>query len=219
MPIPENIIQRAADCSVKQFIQCSFEGKYKVLLIDGEASDDDLRIAFEYIYAEYADYSGLFQSQEFDIVSYINSLDNRIQFMKRFIDLQRRFIKEFNVPFLPSLNMVKKYGHHVYWDQIYPDKESFLQKLNKIEGRETKYQAIIDKKVGELIALRKKKQTKEHSILESRKDFVTTLNRLSQSGFHIDKDKTSVEELALMVKDRRDEVEESKAQQKIKKVR
>jgi|SRR6185437_4456280 len=219
MPIPENIIQRAADCSVKQFMQCSFDHKYKALLIEGEASEDDLRIAFEYIYAEYADYSGLFQSQEFDIVSYINSLDNRIQTIKRFIDLQRKFLKHFDIPYLPELKMVKKYGHEIYWDQNYPDKEGFLKKLIKIEARETKYQAIVDKKVNELIALRKKKQTKEHSILESRKDFVTTLNRLSQSGFHIDKEKTSVEELALMIKDRRDEVEESKAQQRIKKPR
>lgn len=219
MSIPENIIQRAADCSPRQFMQCAFEGKYKALLIESEASEEDLKTAFEYIYAEYADYSGLFQSQEFDIVSYINSLDTRIQFMKRFIELQRKFLVNFDVPYMPGLPMVKKYGHNLYWDFNRPDREAFLQLLVKIEGRESKYQAMVDKKVSELIALRKKKQTREHSILESRKDFVTTLNRLGQAGFQIDKDRSNMEEVALMIKDRREEIEEAKAQQKIRKTR
>lgn len=219
MPIPQNIIQRAADCSVKQFMQCSFDGKYKALLIEGDADEDQLRNAFEIIYAEYVDLSDLYQSQEFEMVAYINSLDNRIQVIKRFVDLQRKFLKQFDVPYSRGLGIVKKYGHNVYWDANHPDKDAFLRMLIKVEMKEKKYEGIVNKKVDELLELRKKKVKKEHSILESRKDFVTMLNRLQQSRFAIDKDKTSVEELALMIKDQRDQVEEQKMQAKMKKPR
>jgi len=219
MLIPENIIQRAADCSVRQFMQCSFDGKLKVLVINGEASEDELKVAFEYIYAEYVDYSDLYQSQEFEIVAYINSLDTRIQVVKRFVELQRKFLIQFEMPYIPAFEMVKRYGHHIYWDANYPDKDVFLKKLLQIEMKEKKYETKVNQKVTELIELRKKKVHKEHTILESRKDFVTMLNRLQQARFNIDKDRTSVEELALMIKDQRDQVEETKMQNKIKKMR
>lgn len=219
MPIPENIIQRAADCSVRQFMQCSFDGKLKVLIIDGEASEDDLKAAFEFIYAEYVDYSDLYQSQEFEIVAYINSLDTRIQVIRRFVELQRKFLVQFDMPFLPAFDMVKRYGHHIYWDAKYPDKDVFLKKLTQIEMKEKKYETKVDQKVQELFELRKKKVKKEHTILENRKDFVTMLTRLQKAGFVIDKDKTTVEELALIIKDQRDQIEEAKMQNKIKRTR
>jgi hypothetical protein len=219
MPIPENIVQRAANCTIRQFMQCSFDGKLKVLILEGEASDEDLRAAFEYIYAEYVDFSDLYQSQEFEMVAYINSLDTRIQVVKRFVDLQRKFLAQFGMPYLPGFEMVKRYGHHIYWDAHYPDKDVFLKKLSQIELKEKKYETKVSQKVTELLELRKKKVKKEHTILESRKDFVTMLNRLQQARFNIDKDKTSVEELALMIKDQRDQIEETKMQNKIKKMR
>lgn len=219
MSLPQNIIQRAADCNVRKFKQCSFDGKYRVLLIEGEASEDDLKSAFEYIYAEYVDYSGLYQSLEFEIVAYINSLDTRIQFVRRFVDLQRKFLEQFDVPFLPGLPMIKKYGHHLYWDTSYSDPEAFISRLFQIEMKEKKYETKVDQKVKELIELRKKQIKKEHTILESRKDFVTMLNRLRQARFVIDDDNTSVEELALIIKDQRDQIEETKMQNKIKSTR
>jgi hypothetical protein len=219
MPIPENIIQRAADCTIRQFMQCSFDGKLKVLIIEGGASDSDLNTAFEYIYAEYVDFSDLYQSREFEMVAYINSLDTRIQMIRRFVELQRKFIIQFDLPYLPGLEMVKRYGHHLYWDANYPDKDAFLKRLCQIEMKEKKYESKVDQKVNELIELRKKKVHKEHTILESRKDFVTMLNRLQQARFNIDKDKTSVEDLALCIRDHRDQAEEVKMQNKIKKMR
>lgn len=219
MPIPDNIIQRAADCNIKQFKKCSFEEKYKVLLIDGEASDEDLRNAFEYIYAEYVDLSELFISQEFEMVAYINSLDNRIQFMRRWIELQRKFIFNFKCPYIKSFFMVKKYGHNVYYDWDQPEQkrnDAFLQKLAKMELGEKKNDLMVAKKVDELMALRKKKVAKIHTILESRKSFISMLNRLRQAHFVIEDDKTSVEDLALMIKDYRDQVEEAKSE-KLKK--
>lgn len=216
MPLPENIIQRAADCTIKQYKKAAFDGKLKILLIEGEASDDDLQDAFDYINAEYIDLSGLYITQEFEIVAYINSLDNRIQFMRRWIELQRKFLFNFNLPYVKGLYMVKKYGHSLYWDFDHPDKDGFLQKLAKIELSEKKYELHVDKKVGELIALRKKQVSQTHTVLESRKTFVSMLNRLRRERFVVDEDKTSMEDLALMIADYRDQLEDAKAE-KLKK--
>lgn len=205
MTFPENIIHSSADCSVKKFKDCAFAGKYKTLLISGEATEEELKAAFEYIYAEYVDYAELYQSREFEMSAYINWLGNRIGVITRFIELQRRFMKEFESPFIPAFGLVKKYGHHLWWDFAHPDKDAFLKKLMQIEMKEKKYEHELNKKVTELLDLQKKKIKKEHTLLESRKDFITMCNRLQQARFVIDQDKTMVEELALAIKDQRDQ--------------
>lgn len=210
MAIPDNIIQRAADCTIKQYMKCAYDGKLKVLVIEGEASEVDLQNAFDLINAEYVDLSGLYITQEFEIVGYINSLDSRIQFMRRWIELQRKFLINFDEPYVPGLKMAKRFGHNLYWDFEHPDKDAFLQRIAKIEMSEKKYELQVSRKVDELITLRKKQTTKSPTILESRKTFVSMLNRLQQARFVIDKEKTTMEDLALMVQDYRDQVEEAK---------
>jgi hypothetical protein len=209
--IPSNIISTAADCTVKQFIQCCFEDKRRVLVIEGEATEEQLKAAFEYIYAQYVDFSGLFQSREFEMCAFINSLDTRVQTMKRFVELQRIFIKDFNVPFVPGLDIAKRYGHNLWWNHNNPDLALFLRKLDQIENREVKYQDKVAQKVKELVDFRSKQEKKEFTLLESRKNFITMLNRLQQARFVIDKNSTTVEELCLMIKDHREQVDAEKA--------
>jgi len=216
MTIPDNIIQSASDCVIDRFMKCAFQGKYRCLVISGEASNDQLQNAFEIIYAEYVDLSGLYITREFEISGYIDSLDKRISTVKRFVSLQRAFLHEFDVPFLPGFGLVKKYGHRLYWDFNHPDKDAFLKKLVQIEASESRYQAELNKKVNELVELRKKKINKEFSLLESRKQFIMSMNRLQQQKFVIDKDRTTMEELGLMVKDHRDAANEADMQNSIR---
>lgn len=204
------IISDAADCNVDKFMACRFKEKYKVLLLEGNATDEELRETFEYIYAQYVDYSGLYLTKEFEMSAYIHYLDVRIETIDRFILLQRKFIEEFNAPFVPAFGLLKKYGHHLVWNHKYPDADLFLRKLEKIELKEDKFRTIRNTKIDELMELRKKHVNKEHTPLESRKEFIIMLNRLGQAKFHIDKQQTSVEELALMIKDHRDQVETEK---------
>lgn len=213
----KNIIRDAGDCTVKQFIRCAFEQKYRVLLIEGQATDDELREAFEFIYSQYIDYAGLYETREFEMSAYINSLDNRIQTIKRFTELQLSFIAEFELPFIPGFEMVEKYGHHLYWDDEQPDIEAFKKRLQQIGGKEKKYESILKNKVTELIEFRRRQIKKEFTLLETRKQFMTMLNRLQQQKFVIDKATTTVEELALMIQDSRDQAEEAKMQIKTKK--
>lgn len=216
MTISDNIIQSASDCVVNKFMDCAFKERHRCLLLSGEATDDQLRMAFEIIYAEYVDLAGLYITREFELSAYISSLDARIYTVKRFVTLQRTFLHEFDAPFIPGFALVKRYGHHLYWDFNTPDKESFLNRLKQIETAEARYQAELNKKVNELVELRKKKVNKQFSLLESRKQFITSMNRLQQNKFVIDKDKTTMEELALMIKDYKDQANETEMQNSIR---
>lgn len=216
MIVPDNIIQSAGDCVINKFMDCAFKDRHRVLLISGDATDEQLRMAFEIVYAEYVDLAGLYVTREFELSAYISSLDTRIATVKRFVTLQCTFLNEFDTPFLPGFALVKKYGHRLYWDFNRPDKESFLKRLIQIEAGESRYQAELDRKVKELVELRKKKVNKEFSLLESRKQFIMSMNRLQQNKFVIDKDKTTMEELALMVKDYKDTANEADMQNSIR---
>lgn len=216
MTIPDNIIQSAADCNVDKFMKCAFQERYRCLLLSGDASDDQLRTVFEIIYAEYVDLSGLYVTREFELSGYIDSLEKRLATIKRFVNLQRTFLHEFDVPFLPGFALVKKYGHRLYWDFNNPDKEAFLKKLEQIQASESRYQAELNKKVNELVEMRKKKISKTFTLLESRKQFIMSMNRLQQNKYVIDKEKTSMEEMALMIKDFRDQASETDMQNSIR---
>lgn len=207
------IINTAAECTIKQFEAACFAGKYRVLLVSGEASDAQLKDAFDYIYAQYVDFSGLYLTREFEMCAYINTLDTRIQTVKRFLELQRLFTQHFNVPFVPGFEIIKRYGHNLWWNHSSPDLTLFKKKLEQIEMREMKYQDVVSAKVKELLEFRSKKDNNELSLLESRKKFLSMQIRLQQARFVIDKNVTTVEELCLMIKDQREQVAADKAAQ------
>lgn len=215
-------IETAADCTIKPFMAAIFEDKLKALITNGNPSEKEykelepkLKEASEYIYAQYVDISGLYLSQEFELVAYINSLNHRISTLKWFVELQTKFIVQFGVPYIPELKMVEKYGYKLFWNP--ENQEAFMKKLNSIPAKESRYSIRLTEKVNELFALRKKKVQKEHTILESRKDFIMMMNRLQQAKFVINKNETTVEEVSLMIKDQRDQVETENMSRKFKK--
>ena len=80
--------------------------------------------------------------------------------------------------------------------------------MDKILLKDSKYQAELDKKQKQLFDYRKKKQTGEEiSIKQTREQFIRMLNSLGKIGFKIDKNDTTVEELALMLKQQYEESE------------
>lgn len=212
-----NIINTAAECRIKQFKACAFDGKYKVLLIDGDATDDELRQAFEYIYNQYVDFSGLYATREFELSAYIESLVVRIGTVREFVRLQKLFISEFGVPFVGYFDVIKKYGHAMHWNHDYPDMDLFMIKLAKVESREAKFKSELKAKEKELFDLQRKKATKEFTLLESRKQFTLTLVRLRQAKYEISETLTSMEELGIIIKDQKDQSEEANVQRSFKK--
>lgn len=189
-------------------MDCAYKNKFKGL---GEGTEEELKEAFETIYTQYIDTAQLYQTLEFEKLGYISSLDTRIRTVKLFIQIQRLFIKDFSIPYLPALNMIKKYGHNLYWDKNARDLEGFLRKLNSIETREKRYEDELSIKINELIQLRKKQVTKELTILETRKQFVQQLIKLQQNKFVIIRTETTMEDIALMILDVKDRAHEDRA--------
>lgn len=217
MRLPENIIQSSQDCNVAKFMACCFGGKYDVLLIDGTISNpEDLKTAFEFIYAEFIDLAALWETREFELYAYITHLDGRINMVKQFVNLQKRFIAEFGIPFMAGFGLVKKYGHSLSFIPGESNIDVFLKKLDAILMGEKRTEHEMTIKINELADLHKKKAAKQHVQLQTRSEFVTMLNRLQQNKFVIDREKTTVEDLALIIKDCRDQNNEQKMAAKTK---
>lgn len=159
-------------------------------------SEEELEI----VNTEYIDTAGLYDNDEFDKVTYIHYLNHRVNWIRLSIRLQRDFIEEFDVPYIPELEKFSKYGHKLYWDK---DIEKFLKVLNRIEDKEQKYIDDLEASSKQLIDLRKLKNKEikpETTKKQSRGSFVRTLNSLGKLNWKIDSDKTTVEELAYIIK-------------------
>lgn len=212
-----NYINTAADCNIKKFEACRFKNELRVLLIEGDATDEELREAFEFIHGQYVDLSGLYETREFEMSAYISSLTVRINTVHEFIRLQREFISQFDIPYVPGFYLVKKYGYTLLWDHDAPDIDTFVARLEKMESKEAKFKSELKRKETELATFQKKKQTGEYTPMESRRQFLTQILRLQQAKYVINKNETSVEELAYCIRDQKDLQAEEQAQQSFKK--
>jgi hypothetical protein len=209
-------INTAADCTIKQYEACAFQQRYRVLVLEGDPTDEELKNAFDLINAEYIDLSGLYVTREFDLSAHIHYLHIRKTTIEEFVRLQRKFIEQFGVPFVSEFRLVKKYGYSFNWNHEAPNLEHFLSKLNKVASQEVRYGIELSNKTKELFELRSKRIAKEAPVLETRKQFMTMIIRLQQSKFVIDRNKTTVEELALMIADQKDQQDQMKAEQSFK---
>jgi len=214
---PDTIISKAGDCSIRKFMSAWFDEKYKVLIIEGEHDEALLKQAFELIHAEYTDLAELFLSAEFEKMTYIYYLNNRISTIKYTIGLQKDFIRDFGLPYIPALPFFKKFGHSIYWDTTTSNVPAFLKILDQIEVKEKKYEAQLKAKEKELGDLQARKTSKEFTPLQTRHAFIKTLNGLQKAGYRIDKESTTVEEFGLMIKEQKKENERIAAEAKNRK--
>lgn len=156
---------------------------------------------FDIVYAEFQDVSGLFLTEDFERVTFINHLRCRINFVQLFLKAQREFLDEFGVPFSRDFESFKqRYGYNLKWKG---DRKDFLRQLRKAKLGEVKNETTLNTKIKEL----KDKKPKEDDNLseeerekKSRLSFIRMLNSLGKMGYKIEKRETSVEELALMIK-------------------
>lgn len=148
-------------------------------------------------YDEYIDTAGLFETEEFQKVTYIHYINNRLNSVKLSVKLQTGFIEEFGIPYLPELVFLKKFGHRVHWDEK-KGKLDFIEQLNKCISRDNKYVSILESKLKELNESRIKNNNKEVTLSQSRGSWIKTCNTLGKI-FTIDKDKTTLEEYAWMI--------------------
>jgi uncharacterized protein YqgQ len=151
---------------------------------------------FQVVNTEYIDIAGLFATEEFDKVGYISYLNNRVNSVALWIKLQRQYIDNFDIAYLPGLTFFKKFGYVLYWN----NNEQFIKELLRIEKKEFKFISQLENAIKELIDFRAKKNANEKTVKQTRGSWIKTINSLGKLGYKIDKDKTSVEEFAYMIK-------------------
>lgn len=193
--------------TIQEFMQAWFNKDYSKI----NAED------FSILHSEYLDISGLYLSEDFEKIAYINNLSSRLNYVKLFVSLQRDFMQEFRSPFIRDFEHLKeKYGYVLKWNE---DLEDFEEQLQRVEMREIKFGNILNQKIDELSKLRKSnvddEEAKNVSLKDTRYSFIRMINSLGKIGFKIDKFTTTVEELALMIKQQFEEIEQLENKQLI----
>ena len=195
------IIHTAKDCTVRIYISAVFEGNLIALVIDGEATEEELITALEAIQEEYTDLAGMQKSEEFELIKQIRYLKIRLESIHQFVKIHRACIAQLGEPFHPAIQDLKKFGHRLYWNKEESNVMDFLKALDQILVKEKRTEAELMNKARALADLKLKSAGPEISTGQRRISFISLLNSLGKFGFTIDKDKTTMEELALMAKE------------------
>lgn len=182
------------EITIKQFEEGFFKKNYEIF------TEEQI---FE-AYTEYIDTAGLYETEEFQKITYIYYLDNRLNSVKLSVKLQKEFIEDFGIPYIPDIQFLKKFGHRVIWDES-KGVENFISQLDKCIQRDSKYESTLKSKIKELSELKEKKNTKKSTLSQSRSSWIKTINSLGKIGYHIIKTETTLEELSWMIKQQTDE--------------
>lgn len=159
---------------------------------------------FETVYTEYIDMTGLYISEEFEKISYIKFLQSRINSARIFVEFQKKFIDEYAYPYMLSINFPKeKYGYSIRWNGSTAD---FLNQLESFINSQSTDVVNLDIAISELEKIRQQRP-KDKKDKPKRESFIRTLNSLGKIGYNIDKNSTTVEELAIMIKQQLEESE------------
>ena len=172
--------------NIKQFKSAWFEQDYS------ELSKEE----FDICYTEYVDTAGLFNTENFEKITYINYLANRINSVNLAIKTHKDFIRDFGVHYESGLKFFEKFGHYIKFNTL----EQFLKDLDKIELKERKYISELENASVDLGKLKTKKDNKVSTVKESRASFIRMLSSLRKIGWVIDDYVTTIEELAIIVK-------------------
>lgn len=160
---------------------------------------------FKEVYTEYIDTAGLYETEEFQKVSYIYYLNNRINSLNIAIRLQLEFLNEFKFPYVENFKFFKKFGHKLEWKN---DHKAFIAQLEKVKLRESKYNTMLESSIKELKLMREKKEkTPEKTSEQTLVSWTRTINSLRKIGWKIDKDTDTVMELAIIIKQQTEETE------------
>ena len=149
---------------------------------------------FEDIYSDYIDISGLSETQEYSLLTVIHNLNARLIAVPHYVAVQEETVKIFGKYHPIATERLSKYGYRMPLDPINAPKM-----LSNIISKEKRFRYDLQAAEDKLKAL-KKPDSEPQDIKKQRRAFVKMLNSLG-TKYRIDRDKTTVEELALMVKE------------------
>lgn len=154
---------------------------------------------WEELYTAYIDTSGLGQEGQLGLHVAIHNLDVRLKDITDFLEFQSKIYRLVNMPHVPTIDDVKKYGHRLTWPS-----DDFLDQLNAIESKEKRKYVELKKLNKEL---RLMKDAEKPGTISARNQWLIMLNILSKDqGYKIDRDNTYMDELSLLIKQHGDDV-------------
>jgi hypothetical protein len=180
----------ALNTTINEFMSCLFENDFSVIPED----------TFKDIHTEYIDISGQYESAEYEHIKTILTLSTRIELIKTYLYIEYQFLCQFERPFLPACRDLKKFGYTLTWRD---DTEDFVRQLEDIEQREKKFNLQLE---GEKKILEKSRNATNEPVKQSRKEFLKMIIDLQKQNYKIDRDKTTVEELAITISELRDNI-------------
>jgi len=194
-------INRAADCTVEQFIACKFDNNIKALVLTGEPTEQQLAEAWDNIETEFIDLSGT-MIKELDIMKQIKVLECDIQAINCFLFVQEEWVKQFGMPHMENMAVLNKdYRAGLKWDVTRPDPNAFIKQLQNFKVSVSNKTVKLKEKQKELDKL-KAEQIKKPTVNNSKKVFLSTMNEIGKfNGYHLDKKKIMVDEYAVMIND------------------
>lgn len=156
---------------------------------DGEEIEN-----FDDIYSDYIDISGLAETQEYSLLATIHNLNARLIAVPHYVAVQEETVNIFGKYHPIATERLSKYGYKMPLDP-----KSSLKTLSNILSKEKRFRYDLQAAEDKLKAL-KKPETETKDLKKERRSFVKMLNSLG-TKYRIDRDKTTVEELALMVRE------------------
>jgi hypothetical protein len=169
------------------------------VLFRSEGTEVEQKEAFSKIDVEYIDLSGQYESGDYENIKNIIALGTRIKHIELLLFINKQCILEFDNPWMPSLVDFKKYGYNLTWDKSIAD---FINQLENIESSEKVH--IVELEIAKKKL--KKPDENEETRTYKRADFIKMIINLQKQKYIIDRDRTTMEELAIMVGEVRDQI-------------
>lgn len=172
-----------ATCTINDMIGFMFDGK--------------THPNWDEIYLEYIDTSGIAITQEYELLLGIHNLQTRLTAIPEYVKVQTLSWYNFRAYHPTATERLAKYGYKM------PRTGDPIPFLSKIAVKEKRFHHELKVKEAQLEKLRSSQKVGKEG-KEARREFIRLLNHLG-TKYRLDRDKTTCEELALMVKDMNDE--------------
>lgn len=203
MPVVNKFICKASECNLNQFISCNFDNDLSVLIISGKPSPKQLEQAWDNIFTEYIDISGLYKEmEELTLMRSIQFLKARNTSISVTIQSQLQALEIIGQPLTEYFQVFESNDYHVSWNG---DKKDFIAQMEQIKTEQISYETELEDLETELDNFFKEQEEKiKKRPTGSRKQFLRMINNLEKLGNRIDTDKLSVERFAVMISDYRE---------------
>lgn len=184
------LINSAADCTIKTFIECSFDRKFKGLIIAGKPTEEELAQALNNIETEFTDLTGNIPP-ELKLINRINELTARNLAVHWCFVAVDEMLRRADAPLMAALPRLKKQGINIKWND---DIEDFRVQVKNAKTREISKHVQLEELTMELEAVQKKQPAPQ----SSKKEFYKLIHAVQALGFKVSEHETNMYSFGIM---------------------